>query len=147
MRDMKCTLAEAHLIALASHRSESKKNSEEKLPDISKMIPIDCAYNIEAVESALYNLDEFIQERFESPLKWETIILIYGTLSDSDQVELMFDCCDTDVRESIADAISRFLIGRTWPMNGTSIEETKSWKILIRAAVDKYSRPQEYLYD
>jgi len=140
MRDIKSTLAEAHVIPIWTY-DDTDFDDEDGLPDISSMIPEKCVYTPSAIKCGIRNLDSFIQEYLNVPLKWETIILIFGNLSGKDQDEIIANSdCDTDVRESIAGAVSLFLTGKHWPSYGTSPSDKETWHMSINTARKKYSR-------
>jgi hypothetical protein len=141
MRDFKCTLGESELISVSQVCTEAKNESSSVLFDITKYIPNESVYTKEAIECGIYNLDEVIQSHYRAKLKWETLFLIFGTVDSFVQLELISGFGDDSVtRDGTLNATSKFLLGMSVPTYGDTNEHQSKWKLLLTAALDKYSR-------
>lgn len=148
-RDLRITLAESHMISVAtsSHggypdKEEWDDNGNALNIDITNMIPKDSVYSKESIEHALYNLNSCLHEHLGKVFRWEFIINLFGKLDSNLQHELVEDTYnDTNIRERILEEASRFLVKMDWPSYGTDEETKKEWKAKMKIAIKECMHP------
>lgn len=151
-RDLRITLAESHMIPVATSspggypdREEWDENGNALNIDITNMIPKNSVYSKESIEHALYNLNSCLRAHLGKVFKWEFIINLFGRLSFDLHHDLVEDSYnDTNIREKILEEASRFLVKMEWPSYGTDDETKEEWKAKMKIAIKECMHPIQF---
>lgn len=148
-RDLRITLAESHMISVATSchggypdREEWDDNGNALNIDITNMIPQDSVYSKATIEHALYNLNSCLNCHLGKVFRWEFVINLFGRLNSNLQHELAESTYDdTNIREQILSEASRLLVNMPWPSFGTDDETKEDWKKKMKIAIKECMHP------